>query len=187
MDKALELLQDKEFLTKQRSKVVGHLRKKIAKSGFTEENATDAFYQGIKEMHNAILEGRFTMRDKNSFSKYLQTTCLNQYCKMFGEQWRIVPVDSKEEWSFPQFLGSTGDESPKQHEADLELMEHILMTLPEPCETLIYGRFWNKFSAAEMAERLEYKNSRVAITTLSRCMKKLTKRFNKERRLIDEY
>jgi len=184
MKEALELLSCEEYLEKQRPRVVRYLKKKFGEEKeVREEDAIDAFYQGVEAMYNAIIEGRFEMQNEYAFAKYLQTTCRNQYCKMFGNQVITDSLDS-EEW--PPVLAVDEDDSPEQQEAYLELMESILMTLPYPCEDLIHGRYWHKFSAAEMAERLGYKNNRVAITTLNRCMKRLTDRFNEERKLIDE-
>jgi len=68
-----------------------------------------------------------------------------------------------------------------EHKEDLQLMEHILDDLPYPCKDLIWGKYRDGFPAEEMAWRLGYSGSRVAITTLSRCMKKLRNRFLEER------
>lgn len=74
----------------------------------------------------------------------------------------------------------------KQKQADDELARSILNDLPYPCQDVIWGKIRDKIPDAELALRLGYSSSQVVKTTRSRCMDKLRKRFNKNRRVIDE-
>jgi len=176
----------------------------------SEEEAKEAFCRGVHATHDAIHSGRFAAElHEHSLVKYLHQCCKRQLLKMFDEQSITVDsgdIQSANDWESLEAgepattktkvkISSFSDgpepadsptETTAQREADLTLMKTILDDLPHPCKDLIWGKFYEGFSATDMAMRLGYNGPRVAITTLSRCMAKLKKRFNKERRLTDE-
>jgi len=191
------------FFDEQRRRNMCYL---CVRYGVGDDDAEEAVSEGCLALFEAIQAGRFT-EEKREFSleKYLQMCCRNQLLKMLERRGREVPTDfqANEAFSADAWDDDADNPSPfashlspvdstdtageaEQREADLQQMENILGSLPYPCKDLILGKYGNGFSAAEMAQRLEYKSSRVAITTLSRCMDKLKKRFNSERRLLNE-
>jgi len=165
------------FITEQRKMVIGFL---INKHKVSEENAEEAFYRGCHAMLENIHSGKFIKEEhEGSLAKYLHTCCENQLLKMFKIASRNISDDDVPDWP-----DESGDKV--QMETDLELMESIVEDLGSPCQELIWGRYGDKFSAQEMAYRLGYSSSRVAITTLSRCMQRLRNRFFNERKQQDE-
>ena len=191
------------FFTEQRGRVMRLLGSRY---GVNDDDAEEAYSRGVHALLEAIHSGRFTTEyHEHALAHYLQTCCINQLMKMFEQRKKETPIDwsgdvggDDDSWDDgsdhqpddAQAASMASDaaecEAADQHEADLQLMESILETLPYPCKDLIWGKLKEGFSAGEMAARLGYSNSRVAITTLSRCMQKLKERFNDERRLIDE-
>lgn len=160
--------------------------------------ANEAFCEGCHALLDNIHEGRLTAENLScSLQSYLTSCCRNQLLKLLEKRKRLYGKQRTED-DVTSWETDMADESrvnddgdwvsvtAEQHESDLSLMEKIVMDLPFPCEILIWGKFRDKFSPAEMAVRLGYSGPRVAITTISRCMKKLKKRFEKERKLIDE-
>jgi len=164
----------------------------------TEDDAEEAFYRGCHALLEAIHSGRFTVEQHEySLEKYLQTCCSNQLLKMIDQHETKGGVSNEDEdlenkdrgdedWDDENIPDDTDIADRLQHEQDLALMEFILDYLPAPCRDLITWKYYSGFSATEAAQRLGYSSSRVAITTLSRCMKKLRTHFNEERSLNDE-
>lgn len=182
------------FFQKERESNVRYLVKRFA---VTEEMANEAFCEGCHALLNNIHEGRLTAENLScSLQSYLTSCCRNQLLKLQEKRKRLSGRQQTEDDVTP-WETDMADESrvnddgdlvsiaAEQHESDLRLMEKIVIDLPFPCEDLIWGKFRDKFSPAEMAARLGYSGPRVAITTMSRCMKKLKKRFEKERKLIN--
>jgi len=192
-----------DFFDEQRQRITRHLSTRY---GVSDDDAEEAFSEGCLALFEAIEAGRFTEEEREfSLGKYLQTCCRNQLLKMLEHRQREVATDfqANEAYSADAF-DDEADAAPtaaayqpafeafdtvseaEQRESDFRQMDSILSDLPYPCKDLILGKYGEKFSAAEMAQRLGYSNSRVAITTLSRCMQKLKKHFNSERRLLHE-
>jgi len=192
------------FFQEQRERITRYL---CLRYGISVGDAEEAFCKGCHAMLNAIHTGKLSAGyHEHSLGKYLQTCCRNQMLKTFERDKREITIDFQESAINPydswSEFGNTAQmaahasnadiesvqdgDATQQHEKDLLLMESILEDLPYPCKDLIWGKYKEGFSAGEMAMRLGYKGSRVAITTLSRCMHKLKKRFNSERRMANE-
>jgi len=191
------------FYEEQRQRIPRYLSTRF---GASDEDAEEAFCAGMHALLEAIRDGRFAeVEHEYAIGKYLQTCCRNQLLKMFEQRQREVATDFQANEAFsadafdddadagptagayqPAILAFDTAEEKAQDEYDMQQMEAILEDLPNPCKDLIWGKLKEGFSSAEMAQRLGYSSNRVAITTLSRCMDKLTKRFNSERRLINE-
>jgi len=181
-----------KFFQEQRERITSFL---INRYNAPEEDAEEAFCLGCHALLEAIHEGRFTSEHHEySLVKYLQTCCKNQLMKMFEQQHKEIAIskfedeDEADGEKWPDLTDDDQDgysESRQQKDADIELMLSIIEDLPHPCKDLIWGK-QEGFSSTEMAVRLGYSNNRVAVTTLSRCMKKLKERFNKERRIVNE-
>lgn len=183
------------FFQQQRERDVRYL---IAHYGVTEEKADQAFCEGCHALLENIHNRKLTAENfSGSLEGYLMSCCRNQLMKLFEKEKKDIIANCKttddDRWtddniddSWINDKGNWVDIATDQHESDLRLMEKIVADLPSPCEDLIYGKYFNHFSPYEMAMRLGYGGARVAITTLSRCMKKLKDRFYKERRLLDE-
>jgi len=191
IDNILPPDQVAEFFQRERERITRYLRNHFFK--ITEEDAEEAFSRGCHALLEAIHSGRFTAEQHEySLEKYLQTCCSNQMSKMLKERSNGKDEDLEnkdrgdEDWDDENIPDDTGIADSLQHEQDLALMESILDNLPDPCRDLITWKYYSGFSATEAAQRLGYSSSRVAITTLSRCMKRLRTHFNEERRLTDE-
>lgn len=191
-----------EFFQQEGERVRRYL---CSRFGVSDDDAEDAFAEGCHALLDAIQSGRFSSEyHENSLSCYLQNCCRNQLLKMLRNRKKEIPTDlegretdggapwddeggnaSADGGMGTGALFSSDYEESQQHEIDLQLMESILEDLPYPCKDLIWGKYKEHFSATEMSMRLGYKSSRVAITTLNRCMQKLKNRFNSERRMTN--
>lgn len=157
----------------------------------SEEMAEEAFAEGCHKLLDAIQSGRLTAENVNTgtvstLEAYLFKCCRTCLLKMIEADKRIVhePEDPSDDGEI--YSPVTGRcQSTDQHESDLELMKKIVLDLPSPCNDLIYGKYYNRQSLTELAEELNYSSPRVAITTLSRCIKKVRARFKKERTLAE--
>lgn len=183
------------FFREQRERNVRYL---IARYGVTEEKAENAFCEGCHAMLENIHNDKLTIGNMSgTLEGYLMSCCRNQLLKVFEKEEKDIIAHS-ETIDDSRWIDDDGDETwennsdysvdthTDQHESDLQLMEKIVADLPSPCADLIYGKYFNHFTPSEMAERLGYNSARVAITMMSRCMKKLRYRFIEERRLADE-
>jgi len=173
------------FFQEQHTRVTGYL---LRHNKISEEEADDIFSAGCHAMLEAIHSGRFTSEyHEYSLVKYLHTCCNYQMLKMLERKKKTATNEGLDTDNLSDSASDADDDDNEdQKTKDLELMETILEDLPYPCKDLIWGKYKERFSAEEMALRLGYNSNRVATTTLSRCMKKLRKRFNSERRIIDE-
>lgn len=59
-------------------------------------------------------------------------------------------------------------------------IQSLLHQLGDPCKSLLTMYYFNRFSMAEIAERLDYASADVAKNKKSLCMKKLKALFKKQ-------
>ena len=64
------------------------------------------------------------------------------------------------------------DDEVESYDEILDQTEELVQNLPEPCNTLIWGKYWEKLSHNELANMLGYKSANVSKTNLSRCLDK---------------
>lgn len=171
------------FFQDAQRKIVRYL---ISHYHVSEDMANEAFCEGCHTLLDRIHDGRLTAESLNSdtnttLEKYLFVCCRNNLLKTIKRNKIIADNPPEEEPVYIQASGKQESEETEQHEMDLSLMEKIVLDLPTQCHDLIFGKYYNRLSLAELAEELNYGSSRVAITTLSRCIKKVRDRFKKER------
>ena len=77
-----------------------------------------------------------------------------------------------------EVLDLIDDDNTDSYNEILDQTESIVQNLPEPCNTLIWGKFWKKFSHNELAKMMGYRSANVSTPQLSRCLDKFHDKVN---------
>ena len=169
------------FIAHERDLDIAFLRKHM---GISQENAEDIYQDSCIALITNIRNGKLTELT-TSLSSYLLQICKYQATHLFREQERIKffenddfskvrsDIDSADDNfnddCIDEILNLIDDEDHLYDEV-LDQAEDLVQHLPEPCHTLIWGKFWEKLSHNELANMLGYRSANVSKTQLSRCL-----------------
>jgi len=145
--------------------------------GLTREEAEDSFQEGCYALYKSIQEGRLTSENLIvRLSSYLNRCCRNHATHILQKTGRKVPHIPDD--GSDHFGSSTEeDENNIIKKKLIEMLELIILDLPEPCNTILWKVYYEHQPAALVAEMLNRSTS-VFKVSKNRCMNKLRKRCN---------
>lgn len=171
------------FIAHERNLDIAYLRKNM---GISQENAEDIYQDSCIALITNIRNGKLTELT-TSLSSYLLQICKYQATHLFRKQRRINSFTDDDFSKVRSDLDSADDnfnddcideildlidDEDNFYDEILDQAEDLVQNLPEPCHTLIWGKFWEKLSHNELAKILDYKSANVSKTQLSRCLDK---------------
>ena len=177
------------FIAHERNLDIAYLRKNM---GISQENAEDIYQDSCIALITNIRNGKLTELT-TSFSSYLLQICKYQATHLFRRQRRINSFTDDDFSKVRSDLDSADDnfnddcideildlidDEDNFYDEILDQAEDLVQNLPEPCHTLIWGKFWEKLSHNELAKILDYKSANVSKTQLSRCLDKFQAKIN---------
>ena len=172
-------------ITEEKSKCMRYLTFHM---NLSEEDADDVFQEGCIALVENYDKGKLTKMSA-SLSTYLiqilKFQALN-FLRSMGKTSKeddmdrspnIMKLESeyKEERIDELFELIVPEED--ERKALLERIEPVVGDLPEPCRTLLFGRYWDNLSHQELADMLQYASANTSKTMTSRCMDKFDKRI----------
>lgn len=169
------------FIAHERELDICYLRNNM---GISQSDAEDIYQESCIALVTNIRTGKLTKLTA-SLSTYLLQICKYQATNLFREQKKSFTQDdfsnvrsdiedcddNFNDDCIDDILNLMDDEVDPYNDI-LDQTEDIVQNLPEPCNTLIWGKFWKKFSHNELANMLGYKSANVSKTQLSRCLDK---------------
>lgn len=177
------------FIAHERNLDIAYLRKNM---GISQENAEDIYQDSCIALITNIRNGKLTELT-TSLSSYLLQICRYQATHLFRKQKRINSFTDDDFSKVRSDLDSADDnfnddcideildlidDEDNFYDEILDQAEELVQNLPEPCHTLIWGKFWEKLSHNELAKILDYKSANVSKTQLSRCLDKFQAKIN---------
>lgn len=177
------------FIAHERNLDIAYLRKNM---GISQENAEDIYQDSCIALITNIRNGKLTELT-TSLSSYLLQICRYQATHLFRKQKRINSFTDDDFSKVRSDLDSADDnfnddcideildlidDEDNFYDEILDQAEDLVQNLPEPCHTLIWGKFWEKLSHNELAKILDYKSANVSKTQLSRCLDKFQAKIN---------
>jgi RNA polymerase sigma factor (sigma-70 family) len=171
------------FIAHERNLDIAYLRKNM---GISQENAEDIYQDSCIALITNIRNGKLTELT-TSLSSYLLQICKYQATHLFRRQRRINSFTDDDFSKVRSDLDSADDnfnddcideildlidDEDNFYDEILDQVEELVQNLPEPCHTLIWGKFWEKLSHNELAKILDYRSANVSKTQLSRCLDK---------------
>lgn len=177
------------FIAHERNLDIAYLRKNM---GISQENAEDIYQDSCIALITNIRNGKLTELT-TSLSSYLLQICKYQATHLFRRQRRINSFTDDDFSKVRSDLDSADDnfnddcideildlidDEDNFYDEILDQAEDLVQNLPEPCHTLIWGKFWEKLSHNELAKILDYRSANVSKTQLSRCLDKFQAKIN---------
>lgn len=145
------------------------------------DDAMDIYAQVWLDVRSNILDGR--VREGTAWKAYIIKMGLNQANKVASKKNRQVSIDDDVDKRFNR--GSFELEKAAQELEYKSVYENPelkavlgaeLSYIPDPCNKILKLYYFDDLSMKEIADSMNYSGSRSAISTMSRCMKKLKKR-----------
>jgi RNA polymerase sigma-70 factor (ECF subfamily) len=168
------------FIAHERNLDISYLKN----MGISQEDAEDIYQDSCIALISNIKDGTLTKLTA-SLSTYLLQICKYQATHLFRKQKKSFTKDdfsnvrSDIEDADDNFnddcidaILDIVDDEVESYDEILDQTEELVQNLPEPCNTLIWGKYWEKLSHNELANMLGYKSANVSKTNLSRCLDK---------------
>ena len=168
------------FIAHERNLDISYLKN----MGISQEDAEDIYQDSCIALISNIKDGTLTNLTA-SLSTYLLQICKYQATHLFRKQKKSFTKDdfsnvrSDIEDADDNFnddcidaILDIVDDEVESYDEILDQTEELVQNLPEPCNSLIWGKYWEKLSHNELANMLGYKSANVSKTNLSRCLDK---------------
>ena len=159
-----------EFAESQRKSSLGWLKGK----GMSEDDAEDLFQDAFLTLYEQLLSGHLAELPR-SLAAYFHGIVQNK----LKEHYRKVQkaLDNEEEQDVADFNETfinevLAQEDPRLVERKEAAVREVVRHLPDPCDKLLWGYYFDDCSMKELAERFGYKSADSAKVMKSRCMSK---------------
>ena len=188
-----------KFVEEQRPVAVGYL---VGVKSVPEEDAEDIYQEACTSLFQNLLEGK--VKEIAQLSTYLLQICLNTAGHYFRKKEKLQKADTGDEEDSQkklEMLMSLADseepigwnysdekinklleileegEEPGFISHLLDKVEGIVTHLPNPCNRLLWMRYWDKLSHKEVAGIMNYASANVSKTETSRCLARFKKKM----------
>ena len=188
-----------KFIETQRPKAIGYL---VGVKSVPEEDAEDIVQEACTALFDNLIQGK--VRDEAQLSTYFLQICLNTAGHYFKKKAQMKKADAADDEEYDKKLEmlknmadetiSTGwsysdeklnklldileeGEEPGFISSLLDKVETMVTNLPDPCNRLLWMRYWDKLSHKEVAGIMKYANDKVSKTNTSRCLARFKTRM----------
>lgn len=174
------------YFRNEEDKITRYLQGKYR---LNSEDAKDCFMQGSIALWRNIKEGVLTTENlTSSLSTYLTRCCCNHATHILEKKKREVPIDrllnlpKTSEYGFnnrnDDFKSNNKNEFMDYKDEQIQIIEKIIRTLPEPCNTVLWNVYFNYH---EIEKECQDKESIMDIIALMIGMKKTVLKTTKNR------
>ena len=188
-----------KFIALHRPKAIGYL---VGVKSVPEEDAEDIVQDASIALYNNLKEGK--VRDQAQLFTYFLQICLNTAGHYFNKKAQMKKADAGDDEEYEMKLEMLKDmadetinigwnysdeklnklldileegEEPGFISRLLDKVEGIVSHLPEPCNQLLWMRYWDKLSHKEVAGIMKFASDKVSKTQTSRCLARFKKKM----------
>lgn len=134
-----------------------------------DDEAEEVFQEGMITFYEKIREKDFML--SCSLKTYLYSVCRFKWMNQLRKRKDIVDIES--------YSGDFPDHEEDQEEpASPEAIKQKVLTLGEPCLSLLIGFYYDELSLEQLASSMSYANANVAKQQKFRCLERLKKMFS---------
>ncbi|HEY8398630.1 MAG TPA: sigma-70 family RNA polymerase sigma factor [Flavihumibacter sp.] len=151
----------------------GMIQTMIINNNGTVDDARDIFQEAMVVLFEKVRSGQFELSCQ--LKTYIYSVCRRLWLKRLSQQQKlwVTDLDGKENWiSVEEDL-----ELQEQQNQAFHLMEKAMLSLGEPCRSLLDAFYLQKKSMVDIANSFGYTNADNAKTQKYKCLTRLKKIF----------
>ncbi len=158
------------FANEQRESSVGWLKAK----GMSQDDAEDLFQESFITLYDQLRTG-YLSEMPHSLAAYFHGIVQNKLKEHYRRVQKVL--DTEEEKDVAEFNEDflnevLAQEDSRQVERKEAAVREVVRNLPEPCNKLLWGFYFDELSMQDLAVRLGYKSANSVKVMKSRCMDK---------------
>ena len=147
----------------------------------SEEEAKDVYQFAILTFYDNISNGKL-IELRSSVKTYLFAIGKNKILEQKKSAARYIDKDENEIVDVPEMDNWDSD----LRESSLNLVEHCLEKLGEPCKSMLQLYYYHGMSMDEIAEKMNYKNRSTTKNLKYKCINRLRKIYLEELKKMGE-
>lgn len=174
-----------KFIRKDRDRDIMFLLKN---NNLSREDAEDIYQESCIALYNNLRSGKY-IQQSASLSTYLLQICRNMASNFLRDKNKFLSMDDLSRISsdlendddnyddnrINEVLNLIDDEQ-NSLSVVLEQTEELVKKLPDPCNVLLWGKYWDRLSHQELSQMMGYSSANVSKTQTSRCLERFKKR-----------
>lgn len=164
------------FADEQRKPCLDWLRNT---KGMSLDDAEDLFQNAFVTLYEQLVSGKLTEMPR-SLVAYFHTICQYKLKEHFRDiENQMEHEDERDVADFNEdFLNEVlADEDASQTERKEAAVREVVRSLPDPCNKLLWGFYFDDLSMQELADRYNYKSADSVKVMKSRCMDRFQARM----------
>jgi len=150
----------------------GMVQSLIINNNGTSDDARDIFQEAMIVLYEKSKSGSFELTSQ--LKTYLYSVCRRLWLKRLQQQQKFIPELNNLEETIPV------EDDLDQHDqrgGELQMMEKAMMSLGEPCKSLLEAYYLQKKNMTEIAGNFGYTNADNAKNQKYKCLMRLKKLF----------
>ena len=150
----------------------GMVQSLIINNNGTSDDARDIFQEAMIVLYEKSKSGSFELTSQ--LKTYLYSVCRRLWLKRLQQQQKFIPELNNLEETIPV---EDDLEHHDQRSGELQMMEKAMMSLGEPCKSLLEAYYLQKKNMTEIAGNFGYTNADNAKNQKYKCLMRLKKLF----------
>jgi RNA polymerase sigma factor (sigma-70 family) len=150
----------------------GMVQSLIINNNGTSDDARDIFQEAMIVLYEKSKSGSFELTSQ--LKTYLYSVCRRLWLKRLQQQQKFIPELNNLEETIPV---EDDLEHHDQRGGELQMMEKAMMSLGEPCKSLLEAYYLQKKNMTEIAGNFGYTNADNAKNQKYKCLMRLKKLF----------
>jgi len=150
----------------------GMVQSLIINNNGTSDDARDIFQEAMIVLYEKSKSGSFELTSQ--LKTYLYSVCRRLWLKRLQQQQKFIPDLNNLEETIPV---EDDLEHHDQRGGELQMMEKAMMSLGEPCKSLLEAYYLQKKNMTEIAGNFGYTNADNAKNQKYKCLMRLKKLF----------
>jgi RNA polymerase sigma factor (sigma-70 family) len=150
----------------------GMVQSLIINNNGTSDDARDIFQEAMIVLYEKSKSGSFELTSQ--LKTYLYSICRRLWLKRLQQQQKFIPELNNLEETIPV---EEDLEHHDQRNGELQMMEKAMMSLGEPCKSLLEAYYLQKKNMTEIAGNFGYTNADNAKNQKYKCLMRLKKLF----------
>ena len=150
----------------------GMVQSLIINNNGTSDDARDIFQEAMIVLYEKSQSGSFELTSQ--LKTYLYSICRRLWLKKLQQQQKFIPELNNLEETIPV---EEDLEHHDQRNGELQMMEKAMMSLGEPCKSLLEAYYLQKKNMTEIAGNFGYTNADNAKNQKYKCLMRLKKLF----------
>ena len=150
----------------------GMVQSLIINNNGTSDDARDIFQEAMIVLYEKAKSGSFELTSQ--LKTYLYSVCRRLWLKRLQQQQKFIPELNNLEETIPV---EEDLDHHDQRNGELQMMEKAMMSLGEPCKSLLEAYYLQKKNMTEIAGNFGYTNADNAKNQKYKCLMRLKKLF----------